>query len=164
MKVSGKSLGAVLGTAVLVSGAAVAPAFASVAESPDATAAQPSVVKQVVGSEAAVLANPVMGTFSFSQEALTPTSVISGVFSRAAAALCVSPSYYATSVSSGQIAVEYNGAVIEATVDELADDEASVSDIIGCACSSNAPGGGAIVNAEVSGASIALLVALANAC
>ena len=38
-------------------------------------------------------------------------------------------------------------------------EEGAVSSIIGCACSSNQPGGGAIANAEVSGVPLASIAA-----
>lgn len=47
------------------------------------------------------------------------------------------------------------GSTIEATVEDLASEDGAASYTVGCACSSNVAGGGAIVNADVSGVSLA---------
>ena len=47
---------------------------------------------------------------------------------------------------------------VTATIGEMTE-EGAVSSIIGCACSSNQPGGGAIANAEVSGVPLASIAA-----
>ena len=52
---------------------------------------------------------------------------------------------------------------MEATVAEMAEAEGADSYVLGCSCASNAPGGGAIANAEVSGVSLASLMAMAAA-
>ena len=52
---------------------------------------------------------------------------------------------------------------MEATVAEMAEEEGADSYVLGCSCASNAPGGGAIANAEVSGVSLASLMAMAAA-
>lgn len=51
----------------------------------------------------------------------------------------------------------------EATVEELAEQTDVENLVVGCACSSNVPGGGAIVNAEVSGIPIAAVAAMVAA-
>ena len=51
---------------------------------------------------------------------------------------------------------------MEATVAELAEEEGADSYVLGCSCASNAPGGGAIAHADVSGVSLAPPLAMAH--
>lgn len=106
----------------------------------------------------------VVGTFSYDQNVITPTSTIASAFQKGAATLCASLPSYGTMNSAPSVKVE--GTVsnsFEATVDEMASDENAQSYVIGCACASNLAGGGAIANAEVSGVTIESVAEMAGA-
>lgn len=151
-----KTACAALGTglaAIMGGGAIAAPALA------DAATIE-SVESQGQG---VVQVSDVQGEFSASQDAVTPTSAIRTVFRTATTALCASlPTY--DDVVSGEWKVEVTGDVSQgytATMQELAE-EADQIYLMGCACSSNQPGGGAIANAEMEGVSIAAIAARAG--
>lgn len=141
-----KTASALFGAAVLATAgvATLAPAFVAEA-SADAT-------------EGTVEVAQVEGEFAFSQDVVSPNSSISGVFMKAAAAVCASmPNYCA--VCGGLIDVDGQ---FDATVADMADEEGTQSNVLGCSCASNVAGGGAAVNAEVSGVSLASVYALAS--
>lgn len=106
----------------------------------------------------------VQGTFAASQDVVTPVSDIMSKFCKAAAAMCASlPDYDVTSV---QGTVSVSGDVerpFEGTIAQMAESEGSVSYTLACACASNIPGGGAIVNASVEGVSLASIAVAAGA-
>lgn len=151
---------ALVGTAALVGsvGLGAAPAFAG-SEAP----VEPVAVDQAcedVSSESPAASKAVEGTFSFDQNRLTPTSSL-GVFQKAAAALCVAlPQYMAP--SAGVTVTAQGDEVLAATVEEMVEDGEETSSIVGCACSSNLPGGGAVANVSVSGMTVAALASLAS--
>lgn len=148
--------GTILVSASLVAGAGVA--VASAAEQGDMQApGQISVVDGGAREHVAAHA-PVQGAFTFSQDELTPNKTIATVFKTAANALCSSMSRYAEGMAAP---IRMGGDVphaFTATIGEMTE-EGAVSSIIGCACSSNQPGGGAIANAEVSGVPLASIAA-----
>lgn len=96
----------------------------------------------------------VYGAFSYDQNALTPSSAIREVFAKAAATLC-----QATPLYQG---VDAQGRAIEVSVNLMGEYVSTITEANGevrthvaaCACASNAPGGGAVANAEVSGTTI----------
>lgn len=156
-------MGAVAGSAVLAAGFALAgaaqvqPALASEADGAVAAAAAEGAQAGAIG---AVQVRAVEGDFAFDQVALTPTAGISAVFAKAATALCAGlPDYALTCACGAPIMVAGpDGVVMQATVADLADG-AEGSLVMGCACATNAAGGGAIMNAQVSGASLASVLA-----
>lgn len=56
-----------------------------------------------------------------------------------------------------------DGVSFAGTVNEMAADEDATAYTIACACASNVAGGGAIINANVAGVSLASLAAMAGA-
>ena len=114
-------------------------------------------IERSAGEASAEKALAVHGWFSYDQTTLTPNSHIASVFRIAATAACASLPDYGIDGASGLIAIGGSAAQesFEATIDEIAEDNSTQTYIMGCACASNAPGGGAVVNAEVSGVSLA---------
>lgn len=170
MAIAVKQVGAILGSAALLAGATAAPALAGDAAPHGAGVPGPVAIEaEAAGAAAgtAVCANDyVEGVFSYSQDALTSAGQMRSVFAKAAATLCASMPEYAVAASGGAggagIVVRSDGAEQMATVEELQGD-ASATRIMGCACSSNGPGGGAIANAEASGASLEAVAVAAGA-
>lgn len=150
-------VGAVAGTMILAgSGMFVAlPAMADEAASPTGAeaAAVASPQEGAAGQEDGAVPQKVEGAFSYTQESVSDNGTIANVFSKAMATLCAGMPNYA--VQEVQAIVVRGASSLEATVDEMASEEGSQSYTIGCACASNVAGGGAIVNAEVSGVSLA---------
>lgn len=164
-KKSVKVCSAAVGTVMVLSAgmsaiAGISPADAS-AGSADASVIAGQHVDATAQSDETVAApQRVEGQFSYSQEAITPTATISSMFSKAAAALCVSlPEYGEKSLLTG-ISVSVNGEVIGLSTGDIEKSEGTSSLLVGCACSSNGPGGGAIMNAEVSGVSVEALASV----
>lgn len=150
-------MGALAGSVVLVGAAAAGavPAFAADAPATDAAAVE------AVGGQAAAETRAVEGTFTYDQAITSSNDAIRGVFAKAAAALCAGLPQYALSCACGAplMVIGPDGAMIEATVADLAAADEGKSFVMGCACATNAVGGGAIVNAEATGASIASVLA-----
>lgn len=106
----------------------------------------------------------VQGVFGASQDVVSPLGDIANRFSKAATALCASLPDYDVTAAQGKIAV--TGDVenpFEATVTEMTEEEEAQTYLLKCACASNIPGGGAIINAKVEGVSLASIAALARA-
>lgn len=154
MKPTVKNAAALLGGIMLASGAATgaAPAFANAPES--AAVAEAAEAQNNLQATKAV-----EGEFSFTQNKVTGMDV----FAKAAAAVCAAVPDYAMTCTCPQISIQSNESELVATVQELMTDENIESHIMGCACSSNVAGGGAIGNAEVSGVSLASLAAMMDA-
>lgn len=162
MTTSAKTIGAAAGSLILLSSAALAAAPAVMDITADATPA--ATVEQATEARAAesAVVQRVEGQFSYDQGVVTPNAELSSVFTKAAATLCQTPEEESAGVIAETIKVTLAGAeLMEATVADMAESEGASSYTIGCACASNAPGGGAVANAEVSGVSIASLAALA---
>lgn len=104
----------------------------------------------------------VRGAFAFDQTTTVATASIVEVFNKAAATLCSAMPQYAMDAQGRPVCVKSPNTSFTATVDELSDEEGAQSYIIGCACATNAPGGGAIVNADVQGVPFASIVARAG--
>ncbi|WP_282191618.1 molybdopterin-dependent oxidoreductase [Adlercreutzia caecimuris] len=104
----------------------------------------------------------VEGDFSFTQEAVSSNEAIAKAM-RASAYLCANRAFegeaFEGDVSQWPIAV---GGDVErafvATVEELQADPDAQRAILGCSCSGNPADGGASVNAEVTGVSVAMLL------
>lgn len=104
------------------------------------------------------------GLFSFDQNTVTPIDRIAGMFRTAASAVCASIPDYGVAQTDQGIAIGGSAAqnAFAATIDEMADEDGAQTFIMGCACSANGPGGGAIVNAEVSGVSLESIIEMAE--
>ncbi len=154
-KVVGAASAAVL---LAGSGAALAavPAMAVPAEG-GVQAAVAAAGQGTVGT-AAVPAKTVSGRFLFTQEMTTTTDVIRTVFAKASAVLCSSLPQYGMADAGAPVTVTGPDGAVLGTLDELAGDEGSTI-MVGCACATNSPGGGAIANAGVSGTTLAALLA-----
>lgn len=149
--------GAVLGAALLVGTAGAAGVIAAT-DSVSPAFAQESTVSTSTQETSSADSVKASGSFSFTQNCISSTSQIREVFSKAASALCASLPEYACAVCGSPLIVSGpQGPIFEGTLDQ-ASDEGETSLVIGCSCATNVAGGGAIVNAEVSGVDIATLV------
>lgn len=158
-----RKAGAVAGS-VMLAGAAMAgiaqPALAAGAETNDNVALQAESASATV-ADSGVQVDKVRGSFSYDQNTVSSTSTVRNAFAKAAAVLCAGlPDYHVE--GTGVIRVIGNGASFDATVDDLAADTDQDTYLIGCACSTNGPGGGAIINADVSGVTVAALAAMVD--
>ena len=155
MTTSAKTIGAAASSLILLSSAALAAAPAVMDITADASPA--AATRQATEASAAAEATGVQrveGQFSYDQGVVTSNETIASVFAKAAATLC-----QATADGYGV----YTAQAIKVSVAEMAEEEGADSYVLGCSCASNAPGGGAIANAEVSGVSLASLMAMAAA-
>lgn len=159
-----KIVGSTLSAVALVSGGAAiaaAPGEAIASSAPD-MAAEASESAVDLGST--VKAPVVEGSFSFDQAAVSDNADISNIFAKAAATLCNAMPVYQAQAASAAIEVSAeDGSSFTATVDDMANSEGAESYTMACACSTNAPGGGAIANAEVEGVSLASIMEMAAA-
>lgn len=167
-----KAASTMMGAAMIMGGAMAALPAEAVAEGvpngPDAAAAFAQDAAEL-GLEGAVEASStslqeVQGEFSYDQATVTPNDAMASVFQKAAATLCQTmPEYGVSAAKEGMGIIEVSGpdGSFSATVDELADGE-DFGAIVGCACATNAPGGGAIANAEVEGVALTAIAALAQ--
>lgn len=167
-KVAGKAAGAIFGTVTLMGGVVAAPVL--VADDAFAVESAVGIAAEVTASEqSAVEADPgvrsasaVEGEFSFTQGVVTSSGTISSVFCKAASVVCASLPQYGIECARMAIDIASGDVLLSATVEEMSEEDA-VSHLMGCSCASNVAGGGAIANAEVSGASVAAIAALAGA-
>lgn len=160
-KETSKKWAAAAGSIVLASsalaGVGTAVAAEGVADVPQA-AAEAAEGAQGAG---AVKQATVQGEFAYDQATVTPTATISAMFTKAAATLCATaPEYAQQCVVNCPIHVTGNGAAMDATVADMAGEDGNKAMIMGCACSTNAAGGGAIMNAQAEGVAIATVVAM----
>lgn len=105
----------------------------------------------------------VEGAFSFTQEAVTDNGYISQVFRKASAVLCQAP-YLAEAAEAG-LPIQVTGSVDEGFTVQVGEDDGQGREtkLVGCACSTNGPGGGAVANAEVAGLTLEALAVQAGA-
>ncbi len=150
---SAKVLGSVASSVLLVSAGAAVAAPALNATVGDDAVAYAAAADEVAATDAQN-AVAVQGQFSYDQGKVTPTIEVASVFSKAAAALCVSLPDYVVPAASGPITIEGN-TTMQATVSDMQSDDAAESVLMACACASNVAGGGAVANAEVSGVTLA---------
>lgn len=158
MKKSVQVAGSLVGAGMMV----VAGASAAIAVPVDqADAANVEAVSQeALCTDATVESVAVEGSFAYTQDTVTDSASIAGAFRTATNAVCSSlPNYgaifAAIAVSNG------SGDSFEANVEELSE-ECGESHIMGCSCASNVAGGGAIINAEVTGVPVASLASMAG--
>lgn len=141
--------------AVMATSAAPDEALAAVA-SPASTAAEGGVVKVA----------EVAGAFTFTQDEVTPASVIAKAMAKAPQYLCgaLHAEGFGASGEAAAGSIEIAGAVgnaYTATVDEMMD-EATETLVLGCSCAGNPADGAASVNAEVTGIALGTLLAAAE--
>lgn len=153
METATKKVGATLGAVVLVGGATMG-AVPAMGVSAEAYAAD--VELQTAEKQSVAEATAVQGEFTYTQDAVTDM----GIFAKAAAAACSSMLDYAASCAHVQINVR-NG--VDQYVMQVGEGDDMRNVIIGCACSSNIAGGGAIGNAEVSGVTLESVAAQVGA-
>lgn len=91
--------------------------------------------------------------------------LVKSVFNKAASAVCASLPEYGIEAARHAIQVncQESGTSFEATVSEMSEEEGAVTFLMGCSCSSNVAGGGAIMNAEVTGIAFYAVADAANA-
>lgn len=160
-KDTSKKWAAVASSVVLASSALAGvggTALAVEADGATGVAAEAATDAQAAG---AVKAAAVEGDFAYNQAAVTPTATISSMFTKAAATLCVAaPEYAQQCVVNCPIHVTGNGAAMDATVADMAGGEGAQSMLMGCACATNAAGGGAIMNAQAEGVAIQTVLSM----
>ena len=138
--------------------AIAAPADAS-ADGAAAVAADQS-AKAVAGAKA----DKVAGAFSYTQDAVTSTAQISGVFAKSAAVLCQALPDYGCSTCAKAILLTAPGSDdLRATISELAGQDAQGGVLMACSCATNGVGGGAVANAEAQGVMFEALAAIMGA-
>ena len=156
---------ALVGSAMLASAGAFAaiPGVAAAEETPCPADAVAESGEATVAEGSGAKAATVGGAFSFTQDRVTDGSVLSGMFAKAANALCQTLPRYCVSCGGLIQVTGPNGAAFSAAANDLAGDDGAAGGIMACACASNVAGGGAVANADVTGASIATIAALAAA-
>lgn len=145
-----------LATAIALSGAGAGAATLladSVAYGAPMTAAEQAGASQGT----AVSQHEVAGEFAYTQDALSATAEISGVFSKAAAVLCAKMPEYTADCLQANIKLVGPQATMDVALEDVEGDEHAPVMRIGCACSSNVAGGGAIMNADISGVPLSVL-------
>ncbi len=162
MKTSQAKLFGSLASSVLLvgAGAAVAAPAVTAVTGDDAVAYAAPVEKAAAPAKAGVA--DVKGDFGYTQLAVTSTTDITGVFSKAAAVLCTGLPDYAVEGVAGALTIT-GGTQMQATVADMQADDAAASVLMACACASNTAGGGAVANADVSGVTLATVAALVQA-
>ena len=159
MRKSGALVGSVVLASAALSGVGQV-AFALPAAEDAEVPQSAQVAEGATAATDAVRVQAVEGAFAFDQAAVSDNATVSGVFAKAAAALCAELPDYALVCSCGTpiMVTGPNGSTVQATVSDLANGSEEAF-VMGCACATNVVGGGAIVNAEVAGASLASILA-----
>lgn len=156
-----KKMAGIAGAMLLVAG--VGAGAAATVTQPAQAAPAVSAASVHEGYTATQSNNAVKGSFSYSQNVVTSTTDIAGVFSKAATAMCVAmPQYTEKCVSVTAMQVVGPVGSLMATVDDLAAGDEQ-SSLMACACSTNGVGGGAIANADVSGVTMQTLAIMMKA-
>lgn len=148
-----KIAGALAGAALLsASSVALAtPAEAAPVQSP-ATAAAQVAVDQV---RPLVAVSNVQGTFAFDQARVTPNAQIKDVFVKASTSLCNTFNVMESALTGFYLSVGGDvPAPYSATISQIAEEQGSTSQIMGCSCTANSAGGWAIAQARVEGVSV----------
>ncbi len=149
-----KMAGAAVGAALL-SVATVAMA-ATPAEAPSAELPVSSIQVGVEQARELVAVSNVQGTFAFDQNRETPNAQIKEVFLKASASLCNTYDVMESALADfylsvgGEIPTPYS-----ATIGQIAEEQGSASQLMGCSCTANSAGGWAIAQARVEGVSVA---------
>ena len=151
-----KIAGAVAGAALLAasSAALAAPGDAMPAPAQDVSAAQ-ATAEQV--RQHVVVPN-VQGTFAFNQAQETPNAQIRDVFTKVSATLCDTVSVFESALT--DFCVNVGGEVpnpYSATLGQIAEEQGSSTQLMGCSCTANSAGGWAVAQARVEGVSVAAI-------
>lgn len=156
-----KTAGVIASAAVLAMGSTSA--FAAVADAAptDGPATALEVTEGARTTDATAPAR-VEGSFSFDQNAVTSNKEIASVFVKAATSLCADLPEYSVREAEGAIRLKLRDQIMDAYVADVESGE-TTSLVMGCACGTNGPGGGAIANAEVEGVSLAALLSMMGA-
>ncbi|MGV8084043.1 MAG: hypothetical protein AB2L09_10490 [Coriobacteriia bacterium] len=144
------------GCGLAIAGDAVLP---SALVSPGAEV-QPADANVLVGSSVnqTIKVPNVQGKFAYNQDVITANDKIKNVFGIAAAALCSTPgSATSSDPDEWTLTVSKDGSSQSASLGDYAKGK-SQTKVVGCACSGNLPGGGAIANAQVTGVPVADIV------
>lgn len=161
-----KILGSIMGVSLIASGGAtfmvpLNDAFAAPQDNAQGTEAEAG--QSAVEGAYVSVAN-VQGAFSYNQDEITPNDKIRSMFYKATTSMCSTLVGY----DYGDInnwSVEVGGDVrnpVSATLGELAQSDNAEQKVMTCACSSNQAGGGAIINAEVTGVPLTDLIVLSG--
>ena len=154
-------------SAVALVSATAMPLIAQAAPAPEAALHTQSATAKAAATTQATDAparSTVFGQFAFTQDAVTPVSQLAGAFSKSAAVLCQSLPQYGCQECVNQLILSAPGSPeVQAAVQELAQREGGASFTMACACATNAPGGGAMANAEAQGVLLKSLAALMGA-
>lgn len=158
-----KKAGAVIGAVALAGSGLALVAAPALADATSSSVASQQVAQAGVASND-VAAMSERGFFSFDQNKVSANAHIAEIFTKASAVLCDSLPNYEVNTPGQTISV--TGTVdtsFDATVSDMAEEGETSEMIMACACASNVPAGGAIVNAEVSGVTLESIVGLAGA-
>lgn len=164
MREATKKVAGVAGSALMLASMGMGAATAYAGE--EATPAADEQAVAEAGRSSRVVEEAVVGKFDFTQAAITPTDNIAKMISAAAKYICGST----VAVSDGEASIEgwtitVNGAVDDgyiATVEEIIEEEEQQALILGCSCTGNPADGMASINVEVTGVSVASLIAKAH--
>ena len=154
-----KAAGAILGSVALASSALVIAAPAVAATGSTMAEAAVAEANQGVAAGTAAQSARAEGSFSYTQSAVTPVSDIKGVFCKAASALCASLPDYGIQHAS-DITVSNGGQTMQLAIADAQGEEGYGSYTLACSCATNAPGGGAVANADVTGMKLAAILAM----
>lgn len=108
-----------------------------------------------------VMLDEVMGTFSYNQATTATVDVIRAAMAKAGQYLCNGLPIVEGDVDATAWTIKVGGMVDEAyatTIGDLQEDDALVSQLMGCACAGNPADGGAALNAEVTGVPVTTLI------
>lgn len=155
-----KVVGALAGASLLAAGSSGAGSSALAQEADWEKESSGSVERILAGTESRdVRVANVQGSFSSSQDGITPNEQLASVFRKASAALCGAEAEDFCEPGREPRAIAVCGAVSNAFVaqlDELDDDPVQL--VMGCSCGGNPADGRAVANAEVAGVSIASIM------
>ena len=165
MRIESKTAAAAA-SAVMLAGMGLTPLAAMAAPVESAQGDGQAVVSSAEASVRENGAKPdrALGSFSYTQDALTPVNAISDVFAKSAAVLCQSlPAYGAESSVTAIVLTAPDAPAVQGTVERLGGASAYGAVTMGCACATNGAGGGAIANARVQGVLLKSLAAMMGA-
>ena len=148
-----KIAGALAGAALLSASsmALAAPAQAEPVQAPE----NPAVQVAVDEARPLVAVANVQGTFAFNQTHVTPNTQIKDIFVKASASLCNTFNVMESALTdfylsvSGDVPNPYS-----ATVDQIAEEQGTTIQLMGCSCTANSAGGWAVAQARVEGISV----------
>lgn len=164
MKAKARTTAGALASATMIASMSAVPALAvQSVDSPDVDSNAVSEAAAECTLPSAVVKAEAIGTFSYSQDVVTPNAVIKNTFQKATRTLCgagipvevANPFEWEITVS-GAVKDAYT-----ASVSELASDD-SVQQKMTCTCGGNPAGGRAIITADVKGIPIEAILSRAG--